>query len=169
MLADTRSDCAFVWRWMQCDAQEKIQLIFSVDREVVEICERVLCAYAWNHPSWSDDTPLKWVFQIGVSSCENPKEDTFLVGGNGTAANQLNASGYNFFLRTLIWKHLDSHKKRKLEEQIAPNQKTYLQHHHWIIKVPIPTAHERLEAKLQLRDWLRDKVSPDELAELMPQ
>ena len=167
MLADTRSDCVFVWRWMQCDAQQRIQLIFSVDREIVETCERVLHAYAWSHPLWSDDIPLKWVFQIGVSSSENLKENTFLVGGDGTRANQLNASGHIVLLRTLIWRHLDSHKKSELAKQIAPNQKTYLQHDFWIVQVPIPTAHERLEGRLLLRDWLRDKVSSTELAELM--
>ena len=39
----------------------------------------------------------------------------------------------------------------------------------WQIPVFAPTMHERLEAQLQLRDWLRDKVSPTELAELMGQ
>ncbi len=37
---------------------------------------------------------------------------------------------------------------------------------HWI-PLPLPTAHQILEAQLQLREFLRDKVTPAELAELM--
>ena len=38
---------------------------------------------------------------------------------------------------------------------------------YYVVAVPNPTAHEQPEAQLQLRDFLRDKVTPDELAALM--
>lgn len=41
--------------------------------------------------------------------------------------------------------------------------------HQYMLSFPAPTYHERIEAQLQLHEWLRDKVSPTELAELIGQ
>jgi len=146
-------------------------------------CERLLCAALW-----SDSLYLEpFYLEDELANGGNWSWKFNMIGFN----SRLAASGMNSAIRAnvatdessfvllsrlhrlaeLIFSHFGINCDDEfIKSQI--NTHGYGARHnltYYVVAVPNPTAHERLEAQLHLRDFLRDKVSPDELAELMGQ
>ena len=144
-------------------------------------CERLLHAALWSdwlycEPFYLDDELVNvgnwsWKFNM-VGFNESLAASDLSSAIRGTVATEDSSFVLHPRLQRLaelIFAHFGvSCDDEFVKSQTATHSERRAQTRYTIV-VPIATAHERLEAQLQLRDFLRDKVSPVELAELMPQ
>ena len=170
LLQDPQSDCSFALRWASVDENEKADIALRTAKGSVGECRNVLKWTLIHHytddvengdwmgiyTSRSDKSPFKNKLDMddfcrfhdaNWSQVELPEE-----------VERCFALAYSYFRLSY---------KSELRSYTAINdilkERPYLQ----MIYFSAPSQHEILEATLQLRDFLRDKVSPDELAELM--
>ena len=169
MLRDPGSDCAFVWRWVQLSQREKIGLIFSVRPAVLERCEQLVKAFSWSDPLWPEHGPWRWTFQVGLSSPLAAMRNNFIVGRVSNGSKYSGSCARREILPRLILNYLNLHRDNTMQQKILPQHNYHLEHQFWRVDVAEPSAHERIEAHLMLREFLKDWVSSDELAELMEQ
>ncbi|RYX85600.1 hypothetical protein EON83_04475 [bacterium] len=167
-LSNPDSDCAFALRWTQLSEQERSELNFPVQNGTRELCDLLLNSIIWSDPQL--DHALEWEWSIGLET--KARLQAGFWSSKETDLENQNVS------------HPLSHRQARLLElvvhhcglQICESVGKYTPISNWrdygdgdylSMKVSIPTQHERLEARLRLRDWLQDKVAPEEIPFLL--
>ena len=175
MLADSASHCAFAWNWLRLNQAERNRVMLQLEWGTMEHFENLLRAVTWSDPAWkaAQQTAPVWEWNFD------------LFGFNETlAVDGMSAAIYGWIdseqtirefserhkrLLELIFTHLGATYNRKMDQFARALPANRREDCEFEIVVSQPTHHENLEAQLQLRDFLRDKVSITELRELMPQ
>ena len=157
------SEAHFAWEWAKLDdEQRKHHLGFTGNLQELERILNLGLA-ARNH-NWKEDDWLMWQFDVN-------QETGQLYGSFDNAApnNQqanLNLSLWDEFLLT-------RYAPNWCAELVVQHEcvKQYIGSKYYefgyAIRNQAPTAHEQLEAKLALRDWLRDAATPAVAAALL--
>ena len=154
------SDARFAWNWMRwSDRQKQQQLCGALGdgEETNKVMQWVLlsCQLDWND---------SWTWQLVPYS----DEFTFVLINHSYGPMGLDDSLnlWHDFLIDYFAPHLHrdwivEHRCTRdfwEQKQLAIGRATVIGH---------PTAHEQLEAKLQLRDWLQDKATRDQITALL--
>ena len=168
MLNDVNCDCADALSWLHLNRQQKDRQIYGVRRGTLDEFKSLLRAMIWSENARTEAKTWMLFFsshtlEVGLND-GNSLDSLFMSGRNETCPTPrhkrlLELARHAFELHYA----LDLVRRRSDLPQVAWNDYVL------DIEIPSPSAHQQLEAKLQLRDWLRDKVCADELAELMPQ
>ena len=168
MLGDADSDASFALRWLQMSAREREQTVFSTATETLGASERVLQWVLQVEGIWEQETVWTWFIDL------NPWLGSLDYVGAVARESELQGdfeaaplSARQSRLLELVVEYFDPQINEALREKTVVQQTLTANGYNWKVPVSAPTAHERLEAHLQLRAWLRGKVSPVELAELM--
>lgn len=174
MLSDENSYFSIANWWAQLDAKEIRSLLIQFANGDLGEFRNYLRTFVWslegceNSVDWSLTLPLPmrrdyesdtaYFDQIVQGSKFRSKVNKYQL-----PLSQLEA------LKTILH-HFYPHRNAELEDLLKSHDiwQRHTQPSLSVI-VPIATAHERLEAQLELRDFLRDKLTAAELAELMPQ
>ena len=168
MLEGANCDCAGALDWLALSRQEKDRQIYRVRRGTLDEFKALLRAMIWSE-SAGDEAKI-WMLYFSSGTLE--------VGLNdGIALDSLFISGRKETLPSPRHKRLLELARREfglhyaldLVRRRSPVSQVAWNDYVLELKISVPTAHEQLEARLHLRDWLRNKVSSTELAELMPQ
>ena len=168
MLSDANGDCARALDWLDLDRQEQDRQIYRVRRGTLDEFKSLLRAMIWSENARSEATT--WMLFFSSHTLE--------VGLNdGNSLDSLFKSG-----RTETWpaprhkrllelarREFGLHYALELVRRRSPWPQVDWNDYVLELKIPVPTAHQQLEAQLQLRDWLQGKVSLAELSELMNQ
>ena len=168
ILRDADSDGSFTFRWLQLGTRERDQLLFAATRGNIERCEQLLRWILQSDRRW--ETEAVWTWDIHLGSGLGSLYDAQYVAHESEIYSEKETFPLPVRLRRLLQLTLEyfppSFKGNFIETTIFQSLWSY-KYERWQIPVFAPTMHERLEAQLALRDWLRDKVSADELAELI--
>ncbi len=166
MLQDVEGECAVARRWVQMTERERVSYFCRVWRGTLWECEQLLYAILWSDPTWSDN--LNWWIWMLYMDCSTSDDIVRLSeiandDGTHTLSPRLRR------LLEIVVEGFGLHRNLELTNKGK--------HYHyrimnwsgayWTIDVPIPTQHERLEARLHLRDWLQEKVAPEEIPALL--
>ena len=170
MLNDCESDCAFALRWIQLCKDEQNALLFKVEKGTLESCRNLLRDALWSDTFFNSDS---WEWTVDLSDIgAHPIEEVML--GNALNASFIENTNYNYDLSLrqrrlleLVIKDFQLHHNRELGAKYLVQQIWKFDGWEWTFVIPKPSAHEQLEAHLNLRNFLHDKVTPAELAELM--
>ena len=155
--------------------------LIRLERGTDKECERLLHAALWSdslycEPFYLEDELVNegnWTWRFNIIGFNTRLAATGMssaIHGNVAADN----SSFTLLARLgrlaeLIFSHFGvSCNDEFIKSQMADYG--YGTRHnltHYIVPVPVATAHEQLEAQLELRAFLRDKVTPAELAALM--
>ena len=168
LLADAESDCHFAFRWLQMSARERNQTLFTTSRETLGHCEQVLQWIMQSQEDWGRETVLTWFIDLNPR-CENLKYAQAVTRDSElySETHKLFFSARQSRLLELAVEYFNPRFNESLKEKTIVRDFRGGNASHWKVPIFTPTAHQRLEAQLQLRDFLRDKVSSTELAELM--
>ena len=159
---DAESEARFAWEWITLDdAQRKHHIGFEGDwNEKGRVIEQVLTA---STALWQRLDSCSWGL---IPNYESGEIEVF--GYNHQYPDFLGNSGLNDWGEFLIrhfyprWR-ADWFCQRKCVQQYVLSLynlgEAYLENP--------PTAHEQIEAKLALRNWLRDAATPDVVARLL--
>lgn len=165
---DPRSDCAFCFRWSNLSITERNEWIYHTESETFAECQRILQLWMLTGDWWERAEEMVCVFDDlpsennSVKARPNPLEDVG-VRPVDDEHGWVETSSVQRRMLAIV----DQHFGLYYDEECRQHQQLGLKRPHcWYLSVKQPTFHERLEARLQLRDWLRDKVSPEELASL---
>ena len=171
-LEDANCDCAGALSWLDLSRKEKDRQIYRVRHRVRRgtldefkslLRAMILCEN-------SGDEAKIWMLYFSSHTLEIGLND-------GASLQSLFVSGRDEMWPTPRHKRLLELARREFGLYYALDlvrRRSDLQYVAWSdyvleIQIPVPTAHQQIEARLMLRDFLRDKVSSTELAELMPQ
>lgn len=159
----TNSDARFAWEWANLsDDQRHRQLGLTQNLEdVARAMKLVLVAAGW---LWQPG----YLMSLGVS----PDPDT---GELRVSAASLSQHHYSQLEVLQPWQKFFSNWFAPHWSATLFNRhlciRHYLSRHRWELAearlADSPSMHEQLEARLQLRDWLRDKAAPAEVERLM--
>ena len=155
--------------------------IIRLERGTTKECERLLHAALWSdslycEPFYLEDELVNegnwaWKFNmVGFNArLANAGTDSAIRGHVETDDSSFVLHPRLERLAELIFSHFGvSCNDAFIESQMA--RYGYGVRHnltHYVVPIPAATAHEQLEAHLQLREFLSDKVTSDELAALM--
>ncbi len=175
-LEDPHSDCSFAYHWSQRPYEERIASAIEFKQGTWAEFARVLQLLAWNEDRiWE---VRKTMASLGVSFSKKPRSNSQAMRGT---------EQYELEVDVDVWDEtqLSSHLKRGLDilhsyfcPYISPaveNTSIFRRNSRssprytlgYSFPLEPPTQHERLEARLQLRDWLQDKVAPEEIPFLL--
>lgn len=166
MLLDETSECAFSWRWLSWSQRERNRVWARVERGDLDACERVLRAIVRCDASWQTEPSRDLVFDLGALQQPFSAEDS--INGHlfyGADACEFSASQNRLF--RLVFEQFGLSLNRPMESYAAARHYSHRHGYVWRLPVALPSQHERLEALFDVRDWLRDRVSSEELATLM--
>lgn len=166
MLEDQASDCAFSWTWLGWSPRQRGRVWARAQGDDLDGCERVLRAIVRCDTHWQTEPSRELVFDLGA--LQRPFSSANSVNGqfyDGARFRDFSASQNRLF--ALVFERFGLNLNQPMERYSAAR---YYSHRHgylWRLPVDLPSQHERLEALLDVRDWLRNKVSSAELDELM--
>ena len=156
---DESSDAHFAWQWAMLTQEERyLQLTgFEGNQQELEVVMRSILQ--GTSKLWRVEKALEWIL-----SPEEPWSNIDSATDNEEIAYEVVKAWYpilqSYFAPAWQEKRLTNH----LCAQKFWEQRGFLP----VVSVDSsPTAHEQLEAKLQLRNWLADKATPDEAARLL--
>ena len=160
----SESRARFSWEWSRLDdKQKKHRLGFTGDElELERVMSLVLAAR--NH-DWKEGDCLIWQFDAD--------NETGQFAGSFVNANQHNQQEASLDLLSwddlLIARYASSWRSELVvqHECVKPYLSSLYYEFGYAIRNQAPTAHEQLEAKLALRDWLADKATPEQARELL--
>jgi len=165
-LADESSDCAFAWRWLQMDEQERIELSFLVQDGERRECEDLLRAILWSESSLDQSVERKWSICAPVLSEVHQWRAREAEIEQGK--QRLEPSPRQGRLLEMVIRHFGLHLNIDISRYtIIYDWRSYGDGEFFIVSAPVSTAHERLEARLWLREWLADKVATEEIPALL--
>lgn len=171
-LKNPDSGCAFALRWMKMDTREKMNWLCRTRQGTLDEMEEILGWVALNDERiWKEWEPLIWnlKFHRSQSFCLSMQSsfplhivgDNMIIGGlrvplNPNQERLLRIIG-DYFRCSRVKVGRDHPPLRLTSTFIAIPE----------IFISSPSAHERLEARLRLREWLADKVAPEEIPALL--
>ncbi len=168
MLGDKNSDCAFSWAWLGWSHVQRNRVWARAERGDLDECERLLRAIAGVDVNWQSGMGRDLVFELGAMYLPFAAGETIHSHiFDGTNIQEFSESQYRLF--ALVFAHFGLNMNQPMERYSAARHYSHRHGYVWRLAIVPPSQHERLESLLDLRDWLRDKVSPAELSELMPQ
>lgn len=164
-LNDEKSDCAFSWRWAQSEWKDNQRIVSQFKRGDFDEFVQVIRWLTQSHSAFQEK-PLFIEWLIFIQSClEDESRGTgsyqdlprAIATSTQKLDNLLNVV-HDYFLPS----YDDTLKRYSIIKHISrvSNFQIY-------VGVSIPTQHERLEARLNLREWLADKVAPEEIPALL--
>ena len=168
MLTDETSDCAFGWTWLHWSQRQRNRVWARVERGDLDECERIARAIARCDASWQAEPSRDLVFDLDALQRPFGAEDC--INGHladGADVHEFSASQNRLF--QLVFQQFGINRNQPMESYSTARHYSHRYGYIWRLPVALPSQHERLEALMDVRDWLRDQVSPDELAELMNQ
>ena len=166
---DESSDAHFTWEWVKLsDTQREHRLGFIGDKQQLgRVMSLVLTAR--NH-QWEDEDWFLWQFDVNAETGEffglfdnsNPKHQQ-------QTHHALSLHALSLWDELLIAKYASSWRPELFMQHKCVKQyldSKYYEFGYAFIEHP-PSAHEQLEAKLALRDWLAGAATPDVAAALL--
>lgn len=166
-LAEPDSDCSFALRWMTKGDTTRLRYLCATKRGSFDELETCLRHLALTDARFKEGT-LLWQpkFTRRETLCASvlsafPLKMSAHVEINGAPIPLLVEQRCILKIMESYFQPYRMKLKRDSPELIGS---TIL---HPEISIDSPSRHERLEARLQLREWLRDKVSPEELDSLL--
>ena len=166
MLNNANCDCAHAMNWLDLNRQQQDRQIYRVRRGTLGEFKSLLRAMIWSEDARTEAKTWMLFFsshtlEIGLND-GNSLDSLFMSGRNETWPSPRHKRLLELARREFgLHYALDLVRRRSDLPQVAWND--YVLE----VSIPAPTAHQQLEAKLRLRDWLRGKVCDAELAELM--
>lgn len=157
---DSSSDARFAWSWAQKNRDQKMAQLCGFDGNWSEL-ERVMRLVLLDTASlWQRGHAWRWSLHHEFA-------------GRGWLFNQFNRSDTTQNLRLTVWQeflydHFVPDLRAELMEHVCARE--FWQHAGELQNVQLseaPTMHERIEARLQLREWLQDKAAPNEMEKLL--
>lgn len=159
--SDENSDARFAWNWALLSDEEKVALVCGFDgnwSEVKRLMRRIL---QQTSALWESGSAWSWTIhhEFGAHS--------WLVN----LSNQTDRSQSARLNRWGEW--LFAHFFATFQTQLIKNHSCVSQFWEHVISLAVvqlsepPTMHERLEARLALREWLEGKAAPDEIERLL--
>lgn len=172
-LNDPDSDCSFAWSWVQLSPQERHIALFEIDNEALEKCRGLLRAALWSDSELKINGFLRWRIRLLHDNSLLVKPRIHEMLNRSCMEDQFalyHLSSRQSRLLQLIIENFGLHHANKFRQRYFSSVMSLHRDskENWEVDVYAPTMHQILEARLNLRDFLRDKVSPAELAELMP-
>ena len=161
---DESNDAHFAWEWTKLnDKQREHCLGFVGDKQQLERVMNLILT-ARNH-QWEDEDWFMWQFDVNIETGE------FFGLFNNSNPNHQEQTTHTLSLwdDLLIAKYASSWQSQLVVQHKCVKQYLASKHYEFgyaFIENP-PTAHEQLEAKLALRDWLADKVAPGVATKLL--
>ena len=175
MLADKKSDCAFAWNWLDLSARERELSLYTVGRGSLAEVEALLRAVCMGEASELEGANWRLMLNVAVgagteyyaSGASEILLRSYLRNDEDTA--QLSRGQIRMAVLILqhfeLWRNWDAQTYTLVQERWESGGGG----HFWQIPFSAPSMHDLLEARLLLRDFLRDQVSPDEISELIGQ
>ena len=174
LLNEEDSSFAFAHHWVSLGwrEQEKRYLLFA--NGDVEELKRWIRGLVGGLGKF--DPNMKWELRLKIRMRSDfESDDDYLddiVGSTQlvSRAGEFRLSANNSLALKELLRYFYPHRSAALQDELEFHGVDYQAKENPMAMsfvVPIPTAHDRLEAQLLLRAFLRGKVSPDELAELM--
>ena len=162
---DESNETYFAWRWASLSNAEHFDLMLPLSkgtyREWQDICRLLPIALV----RYSEYLDAK--LYVNFSSDGEAKSNFYEQSGRP----HYQAISSHLLQRLSLWLH-DYFAPQPNEDLCArylcarqwlkPNQRSVCK-----VRIDAPTQHERLEALLQLRDWLADKATPAEIEALL--
>lgn len=171
MLSDLNSSCSMAWRLSE-GIDERNRTIFHVSNGTSKNLEHLWRAILWNE-SFSDEfwAQNSWQCQLNFFRF-NTRSSSSGIKWTVRGMTEIKVPYFIFseryhHLLELVLSHLGVSVNRDIEKCASIIRSKRWEGYRFSISVPKPTNHEFLESQLLLREFLRDKVSPEELAELM--
>lgn len=157
---DETSDMHFVWKWFGTSADERYRKLTGFTgtwEEVKAIMEKILISAT---PLWQLESKAVWVFGDIFGSN--------FIGGNKPGRVETVEQQLQPWLDFLQSYFLPLYRADMREKYlcVSPEDPKNLEVGMIFINSH-PTAHEQLEAKVALRDWLADKATPAVAAQLL--
>ena len=166
MLHDETSDCAFGWRWLSWNPRQRQRVWARAERGDLDGCEQLLRAIVRCDDRWQTGSARDLVFDLGA--LRQPFAPGDALDGrlyDGSAVHEFCAAQNR--LLALVFERFGLRLNQPMETYAAARHYSHRFGYVWRVPVAFPSQHERLEALMDVRAWLRDKVAAPELAELM--
>ncbi len=156
---DKSSDAYFAWNWAILSQKERYSLLTGFDGDWQELQTVMRLILTGASTLWREETALEWVFR--------PTEpwSNLDSGTDNEEAADVIVEAWHPILQSYF---APSWQENRLATHICVEQ--FWSQCGILRSVSIdspPTAHEQLEAKLALRDWLADKATPAQTARLL--
>ncbi|BCM90410.1 hypothetical protein IAD21_02262 [Abditibacteriota bacterium] len=168
-LQDVDSSCYFAFRWSNMTDQERNVWLYRTEKESFDQCERILKLFMWSSNWWEKEEEMVCVMDE-LPWSKNPDKTSPNPLQNSEVRSWDDENGW---IQTSITQRrllavIDRHFGVYYDEKCRVHQQYGRERQHcWYLRVKPPTFHERLEARLELRDWLQDKVAPEEIPFLL--
>ncbi len=167
MLEDAESDCSFAWKWAHSSLKEQNELAFCIRKGTWDEFDSLLRFIVWSDPDLQKR--VSWIWHIRATTQAQLEQghwnphDAELESDNFYELNQRQAH-----LIKLVVSHFCLHLNESVSRYTLISQALrYGDGEIRNLEVPAPSSHERLEARLRLREWLQNKVAPDEIPALL--
>ena len=164
MLADPDSDCNFARQWRGLNQRAMLEQLISVRGASFAEIEKLLRAALWSNADWDGNYPVSWMLTFTANFENYTAELTSLTLGAHSQPHTSNprlrrimdliAAYYRFECNAAT-----RHRTAVRERWESVNQISIFVTAHG------PSQHNRVEALLDLRDFLRVALSPAEFAD----
>ena len=155
---DQNSDAYFAWQWAALNREERLKKCTGFEGdwdELKEVMELILRA---SSALWDLDSGWNWWFNVGNDGNDISSRNDYEVEGELILKPWqpiLDARFRPKWREKWLTRHLCVAKFWR-EEGVSED-----------VYIDAVTAHEQLEAKLQLRAWLQDKAMPAQIKQLL--
>lgn len=167
LVHDSQSQCGFAFQWINNDWPSRYRMFLATHRGSLDQCEKALIqvAYVFAAQKQNEGRGL-WTVKVDQSDADptNPflwsqiKRD-FELRFDGEA---IEFSDEQIQLLRIIHCYFMLFYRQRVS--LSQNKAGEIE---WRFEVPSSSQHERMEAHLQLREWLQGKVAPEEIAGLV--
>ena len=173
MLSDENSHFSFANRWESLGYREKQRSLTQFARGDMNELKSRLSALIWSFDECDPDVEWRWTLRLGMrrehESDSNYLDEIVCESKLASKSGKYQLSAFQCELLKATLSHLFPRRNAELEDLLKFHN--IWQGHGRLsplpFVIPVATAHERLEARLQLREFLRAQVSPAEFGELM--
>ena len=163
------SDARFAWNWASWSGDERLRQLSGIPEYFADLESRMKLILQASTQLWRDNTRLLWRFYPWAereNGAEHQRRCLPIDLSNGTALVENNLYQW----RSLLLKNYEPQWCDKWAAQHQCVNTTIQAKERGFAEIQFhqpPTAHEQLEAKLALRDWLRNAATPDVAAGLL--
>ena len=168
-LLDEESDCSFSWRWAQANHEQKERLVARFKKGNFDEFNQVLKWLTHSHYTlWNEQSVVEWMVLLeghtdGTEPSEAREKYTYqnISRGRVEFSNSFDPC-LDVVHRYFLPSYDKALKRFSIFEHLASVSDFEI-----YIQISRPTQHERLEARLRLREWLVGKVAPEEIPALL--